>query len=40
MKFVNEIGIDAPADELFEFLSDVERVAPCLPGARIVDRTG
>ena len=40
MKFVNEIAIDAPADELFEFLSDVERVAPCLPGARVEDRDG
>ncbi|MBV9918211.1 MAG: SRPBCC family protein [Solirubrobacterales bacterium] len=40
MKFVNEIAIDAPADELFEFLSDVERVAPCLPGARIEGRDG
>jgi uncharacterized protein len=40
MKFVNEIAIDAPADELFEFLSDVERVAPCLPGARIDGRDG
>jgi uncharacterized protein len=40
MKFVNEIAIDAPADELFEFLSDVERVAPCLPGAQIEGRDG
>ena len=40
MKFVNEIAIDAPADELFEFLSDVERVAPCLPGARVEGRDG
>ncbi len=35
MKFVNEIAVAAPADELFEFLSDVERVAPCLPGASV-----
>jgi uncharacterized protein len=40
VKFVNEIGIDAAAGELFEFLSDVERVAPCLPGARIDERSG
>jgi len=35
MKFVNEIAVSAPADELFEFLADVERVAPCLPGASV-----
>lgn len=35
MRFRNETTVDAPADELFSFVSDVERVAPCLPGARI-----
>jgi carbon monoxide dehydrogenase subunit G len=36
----NEITLQAPADELFEFLSDVERVGPCLPGATIEGRDG
>jgi carbon monoxide dehydrogenase subunit G len=40
MKFVNEISVQSPADELFAFLSDVERVAPCLPGASIAGRDG
>jgi hypothetical protein len=40
MKFVNEVNVQTPADELFEFLSDVERVAPCLPGASIDGRDG
>jgi carbon monoxide dehydrogenase subunit G len=40
MKFVNEVNVQTPADELFGFLSDVERVAPCLPGARIDGREG
>jgi carbon monoxide dehydrogenase subunit G len=40
MKFVNELSVDAPAAELFAFLSDVERVAPCLPGARLDGRNG
>jgi hypothetical protein len=40
MKFVNEVNVQTPADELFEFLSDIERVAPCLPGASIDGRDG
>lgn len=40
MKFVNEVSVQTPADELFGFLSDVERVAACLPGARIDGRDG
>jgi uncharacterized protein len=40
MKFVNEISVETPADQLFAFLSDVERVAPCLPGASIDGRDG
>ena len=40
MQIHNEITLQAPADELFEFLSDVERVGPCLPGATIEGRDG
>lgn len=40
MKFVNEIAVDAPPDELFKFLADVERVAPCLPGASVEHGSG
>src|SRR5918997_3174316 len=40
MRIHNEISLHAPADELFEFLSDVERVGPCLPGATIEGRDG
>jgi carbon monoxide dehydrogenase subunit G len=40
VKISNEIEIAAPPDELFEFLSDVERVAPMLPGAKIEGRSG
>jgi len=36
----NEIEIAAPPDELFAFLSDVERVAPMLPGATIDGQDG
>ena len=40
MRFENEIKIDRPPAELFAFLTDVERVAPCLPGASIDGRDG
>ena len=40
MQIHNEIALKAPADELFAFLSDVERVGPCLPGASIDGRDG
>lgn len=40
MRIHNEITLKAPADELFDFLSDVERVGPCLPGATIEGKVG
>jgi uncharacterized protein len=40
MKIHNEVTVSAPADELFDFVSDVERVAPCLPGATIEGKDG
>jgi carbon monoxide dehydrogenase subunit G len=40
MRFENEIEIARPPKELFAFLTDVERVAPCLPGASIDGRDG
>jgi carbon monoxide dehydrogenase subunit G len=35
MKIQNQIEVAAPPDELFDVLSDVERVAPLLPGASL-----
>jgi uncharacterized protein len=40
VRFSNEITVDAPPEEVFGAVSDVERVAPCLPGARIEGREG
>ena len=40
MRFENEIEVAQPPKELFAFLTDVERVAPCLPGASIEGREG
>src|SRR3954449_2067139 len=40
MRIQNEIEVSSPPQELFAFLTDVERVAPCLPGASIDGREG
>ena len=40
MRIQNEIEIAAPPDELFDILSDPERVAPCMPGASLESREG
>jgi carbon monoxide dehydrogenase subunit G len=40
MKFTNEIELALPADEVFAALTDVDRVASCLPGARVTGRDG
>jgi carbon monoxide dehydrogenase subunit G len=40
MKFQNEIEVAAPPEELFDVLSDVERVAPLLPGATLEGKEG
>ena len=40
MRFSNDIEVAQPPQQLFAFLTDVERVAPCLPGAAIDGRDG
>ena len=40
MRFANEITVDAPPDDLFEFMSDPEKVVTCLPGASVDGREG
>src|SRR3954454_5396486 len=40
MKFENTFAVDAPIDEVYATLLDVERVAPCVPGAEVLDKTG
>jgi uncharacterized protein len=40
MKFDNAFMVQAPIDEVYAALLDVERVAPCMPGAEVVERTG
>jgi len=40
MRFENEFVVKAPIEEVYEALLDVERVAPCMPGAEVVEKTG
>jgi carbon monoxide dehydrogenase subunit G len=40
MRFENHFDVDAPLQEVWEALLDVERVAPTVPGARVLERTG
>ena len=40
MKFENEFVVQAPVDEVYAALLNVERVAPCMPGAEVIEQTG
>src|SRR3954451_1190096 len=39
MEFDNTFTVDAPADEVYAALLDVERVAPAMPGAQVLEKT-
>ncbi len=38
MEITNDFEVAAPPDEVFAFLLDPERVAPCMPGAELIGR--
>jgi carbon monoxide dehydrogenase subunit G len=40
MKLENEFTVDAPVDEAWETMIDLERVTPCLPGAELTEQEG
>lgn len=40
MKLENEFTVDAPIDEAWEVMMDLERVTPCLPGASLTEQEG
>jgi carbon monoxide dehydrogenase subunit G len=40
MKFENEFTVHAPIGDVWATLMDVERVAPCMPGAEVLERLG
>jgi uncharacterized protein len=40
MRFENNFEVDAPLEQVWETMLDVERVAPTVPGAQVLERTG
>ena len=40
MRFENSFYVDAPLEQVRETMLDVERVAPTVPGAQVLERTG
>jgi carbon monoxide dehydrogenase subunit G len=40
MELTNEFRVDVPVDKAFEVLTDVERIAPCMPGAQLQEIEG
>src|SRR3712207_5296120 len=40
MRFENTFDVDAPIDEVWKTVLDVERVAPTVPGAQVLEQTG
>ena len=40
MEFENTFVVQAPVDEVWDLLLDVERIAPCMPGAQVLEQTG
>jgi uncharacterized protein len=40
MEFENSFTVKAPIADVWDVLIDVERAAPCLPGAKVLERSG
>ncbi len=40
MELTNDIEVNAPVDEVWDAFNDVERIAPCLPGAQLQEIEG
>jgi carbon monoxide dehydrogenase subunit G len=40
MRFENTFDVEAPLEEVWDALLDVERVAPTVPGAQVLEQTG
>jgi uncharacterized protein len=40
MRFENHFDVDAPLERVWSTVLDVERVAPTVPGAQVLERTG
>src|SRR5918997_1479494 len=39
MRFENAFAVGAPVDEVWDTVLDVERVAPTVPGAKVLEKT-
>ena len=39
-QLINDFTVNRPIDEAWEIITDVERIAPCLPGAQLQEREG
>jgi len=40
MDFDNQFSVEAPIDDVWKAMLDLERVAPCVPGASVTEKTG
>jgi uncharacterized protein len=40
MELTNEFTVDAPVDQAWSVLTDLERIAPCMPGAQLTEVEG
>ena len=40
MEFQNEFDVQAPIDEVYAAMLDLERVGPAMPGAEVLEKTG
>jgi uncharacterized protein len=40
MRFENQFDVDSPIESVWDAVLDVERVAPTVPGAQVLERTG
>ena len=40
MRIENTVEVDAPLDRVWALVNDIPRVAPCMPGAEVLERTG
>lgn len=40
MQFDNSFSVQAPIDEVFAAVADLERLVPCVPGATVLERSG
>src|SRR6478735_7986697 len=39
MEFENTFTVKAPVQDVWDLLLDVERIAPCMPGAQVLEQT-